>query len=107
MMGAPIVRICNGYKFDTARQIRSESFSPQDARNVDSLVEQNVDKRGRAGIGDTQRWRRQMATNYRAVNESKAWSDRDLRLLRAVADQKRKEKSSGSGEDKKGQKKGK
>jgi hypothetical protein len=49
----------------------------------------------------------EMATNYRAVSESKAWSDRDLRLLRAVADEKRKEKSSGSEEDKKGHKKGK
>lgn len=40
-----------------------------------------------------------MATGYRAISESKRWSDRDLRLLKAVADQKRKE---GSGEPKSG-----
>jgi hypothetical protein len=45
-----------------------------------------------------------MATSYRAVSDSKASSDRDLRLLKAVADQKRKETSSGSEEGKKSQK---
>jgi hypothetical protein len=28
---------------------------------------------------------------YRAIIESKVWSDRDLRLLKAVSDQKRRE----------------
>lgn len=32
-----------------------------------------------------------MATSYRAINESRGLSDRDLKLLKAVADKKRKE----------------
>jgi hypothetical protein len=42
-----------------------------------------------------------MASSYRAISESRTMSDRDLRLLKAVADQKRKEGSSGSDSGKK------